>query len=74
MRFNIYYGSGEDFSRQELIDSFDAIEQTENFLFDYIKGHHSNGGYIRTTLVSNSHRWYDYGSYRMFYLIIGKKK
>ena len=36
MKFNIYYGRGEDFSKQELIDSLDNIEQAENFLFDYI--------------------------------------
>lgn len=34
MKLNIYYGSGEDFSKQELINSFDIIKQVEKFLFD----------------------------------------
>ena len=37
MKFNIYYGSGVDFSKQELINSFDTMEFAEKFLFDYIK-------------------------------------
>lgn len=73
MKFNIYYGSGEDYLKQELINSFDTIEHSEKFLFNYIKEHHPNSGYIRTTLVSSTHRWYDYGSYTMFYSIIGKE-
>lgn len=70
MKFNIYYGRGEDFSKQELINSFNTIEQAERFLFDYIKEHHPNSGYIRTTFISDSQRTYDYGNYTNFYTII----
>lgn len=73
MKFNIYYGSGEDFSKQELINSFDIIEQAENFLFDYIKEYHPNSGYIRTNFISVTQRQYDFGSYTMFYTIIGQE-
>ena len=51
MKFNIYYGRGEDFSKQELINSLDNIEQAEKFLFDYIKEHHLNSGYIRINYI-----------------------
>ncbi len=51
MKFNIYFGRGSDFSKQELINSFDKIEQVENFLFDYIKEHHPNSGYIKQNKV-----------------------
>ena len=70
MKFNIYYGSGVDFSKQELINSFDTMEFAEKFLFDYIKEHHPNSGYIRTTFVSDTQRQYDYGHYTKFYSII----
>ena len=56
MKFNIYYGRGEDFSKQELIDSLDNIEQAEKFLFDYIKEHHPNSGYIRINFISDTQR------------------
>ena len=68
--FNIYHGTGEDFSEQELINSFDTIELAEKFLFDYIKEHHPNSGYIRTTFVSDTQRQYDYGHYTKFYSIV----
>lgn len=70
MKFNIYYGRDEDFSKQELINSFDTIEQAEKFLFAYIKEHHPNSGYVRTTLISDTQRQYDYGNYVMFYSIV----
>lgn len=70
MKFNIYYGSGEDFSKQELINFFDTIEQSENFLFNYIKEHHPNSEYIRTTFITDTQRQYDYGNYTKFYTII----
>lgn len=70
MKFKIYYGSGEDFSKQELINSFDTIEQAEKFLFTYIKEHHLNSGYIRTTFVFDTQRQYDYGHHTKFYTII----
>ena len=31
MKFNIYYGRGEDFSKQKLINSLDNLEQAEKF-------------------------------------------
>lgn len=74
MKFNIYYGIGEDFSKQELINSFDTIELAESFLFDYIKEQHPNSGYIRTTFVSDTQRQYDYGNYTKFYSIVGENK
>lgn len=70
--FNIYYGSGDDFSKQELINSFDTMEFAEKFLFVYIKEHHPNSGYIRTTFISDMQREYDYGSYKMFYSLVGE--
>ncbi len=73
MKFNIYYGKGLDVEEQELISSFNSMDEAEKFLFVYIKEHHPNSGYIRTTFISDTHRWYDYGSYIMFYSIIGKK-
>lgn len=72
--FNIYYGTGDDFAKQELISSFDTMELAENFLFDYIKRHHPNSGYIRTTFVSETQRQYDYGHYTKFYSIVGENK
>ena len=74
MQFNIYFGSGDDFSKQELINSFDTIEVAENFLFNYIKERHPNSGYIRTTFVSDTQRQYDYGNYTKFYSIVGENK
>lgn len=74
MKFNIYYGRGEDFSKQELIDSLDNIEQAEKFLFDYIKEHHPNSGYIRINFISDTRRQYDYGNCTMFYTIVEDKK
>lgn len=44
MKFNIYYGAGDNFAKQELVNSFDTIEQAERYLFDYIKEHHPNSG------------------------------
>lgn len=70
MKFNIYYGKGDDFSKQKLINSFDTIEVAEKFLFDYIKEHHPNSGYIRTTFISDNQRQYYYGHYIKFYTII----
>ena len=74
MKFNIYYGRGEDFSKQELIDSLDNIEQAENFLYNYIKEHHPNSGYIRINFISDTQRQYDYGHHTKFYTIIGINK
>lgn len=74
MKFNIYYGRGEDFSKQELIDSLDNIEQAENFLFDYIKEHHPNSGYIRINFISDTQRQYDYGHYSKYYSIVFENK
>lgn len=54
MKFNIYYGRGEDFSKQELINSLDNIEQAEKFLFDYLKEYHPNSGYIRINYIWHS--------------------
>lgn len=73
MKFNIYYGKGLDFVGQELISSFNSMEEAEKFLFDYIQEHHPNSGYIRKTFVSDTQREYDYGSYTMFYTISAKK-
>lgn len=70
MKFIIYYGKGDDFSKQELINSFNSIEGAEKFLFKYIKEHHPNSGYIRTTFVSDTQRQYDYGHYIKFYNIV----
>lgn len=56
MMFNIYFGCGEDFSKQELINSLDNIEQAEKFLLDYIKEHHPNSGYIRINFISDTQR------------------
>ena len=74
MKFNIYYGNGVDFSEQEFINSFDTLELAEKFLFDYIKEHHPNSGYIRTTFVSDVQRQYDYGHYTIFYNIVGENQ
>ncbi len=70
MKFNIYYGSGDEFKNQQLINSFDTIEKAEKFLFDYIKEHHPNSGYVRTNFISDTQRQYDYGNYTKFYTII----
>lgn len=70
MKFNIYYGRGEGFSKQELINSLDNIEQAEKFLFDYIEEHHLNSGYIRINFISDTQRQYDYGHHIKFYTII----
>lgn len=70
MKFNIYFGRGDDFSKQDLIKSFNSMEEAEKFLFDYIKEHHPNSGYIRTTFISDTQRQYDYGHYTKFYTII----
>ena len=70
MMFNIYFGCGEDFSKQELINSFDTIEEAEKFLFTYINGRHPNSGYIRTNFISDTQRHYDYGHHTNFYIII----
>ncbi len=72
MKFNIYYGSGVDFSKQKLVNSFDTIELAEKFLFDYIKEHHPNSAYIRATFISDTQREYDYGHYTKFYSIVGE--
>ena len=56
MKFNIYYGKGLDIEDQELISSFSSMEEAEKFLFKYIKEHHLNSGYIRTTFISDTHR------------------
>ena len=37
MKFNIYYGSGNEFKNQQLINSFDTIKKAEKFLLGYIK-------------------------------------
>ena len=74
MKFNIYYGRGEDFSKQKLINSLDNIEQAEKFLLDYIKEHHPNSGYIRINFISDTQRQYDYGHHTKFYTIIGINK
>lgn len=74
MKFNIYYGRGEDFSKQELINSFDTIDLAEKFLFTYIKEHHPNSGYIRTNFISDTHRQYDYGHYTKYYSIVFENK
>lgn len=73
MKFNIYYGKGLDIEDQELISSFSSMDEAEKFLFNYIKEHHPNIGYIRTTFISDTQRQYDYGSYTMFYTILGEK-
>lgn len=73
MKFNIYYGKGLDVEDQEFISSFNSMEEAEKFLFKYINEKHSKSYYIRTTIVSDTHREYDYGSYTMFYSIIGKE-
>lgn len=70
MKFNIYFGKGEDYSKQELINSLDTIEHAEKFLFDYIREKHPNSGYIRKTFVSDNQCQYDYGHYTKFYSII----
>ena len=67
MKFNIYYGRGEDFSKQKLIDSLDNIEQAEKFLLDYIKEHHPNSGYIRINFISDTQRQYDFRQYSKLY-------
>lgn len=46
------------------------MEQAEKFLFDYIKEHHQNSGYIRTNFISDAHRQYDYGHHTKFYTIL----
>ena len=56
MKLNIYYGRDEGFSKQELINSLDNIEQAEKFLLDYIKEHHPNSGYIRINFISDTQR------------------
>lgn len=72
MKFNICYGSGEDFSKQELINSFDSIDLAEKFLFNYIKDHHPNSRYIRTNIISDTQKQYDYGNYTKFYTVVGE--
>lgn len=74
MSFNIYYGRGDDFSKQELINSFRTVEKVEKFLFEYIKENHPSCGYIRTTFISTFQRQYDYGHHTKFYTIIGINK
>lgn len=68
--FNIYFGCGEDFSKQELINPLDNIEQAEKFLLDYIKEHHPNSGYIRINFISYTQRQYVHGHHTKFYTII----
>ena len=72
MKFNIYYGKGLDAEDQELIASFNSMEEAERFLLQYIKEHHPNSGYIRTNFISDTQREYDFGSYIMFYTIVGE--
>ena len=74
MKLNIYYGRDEGFSKQELINSLDNIEQAEKFLFDYIKEHHLNSGYIRINFISDTQRQYDYGHYSKYYSIVFENK
>ena len=70
MKFNIYYGSGNEFKNQQLINSFDTIKKAEKFLLDYIKEHHPSSGYVRMNFISDTQRQYDYGHYTKFYTII----
>ncbi len=74
MSFNIYYGRGEDFSQQELINSFDTIELAEKFLFGYINKKHPNSGYVITNIVSDTKRQYDHGHYTKYYSIVLENK
>ncbi len=54
MKFNIYYGSGNEFKNQQLINSFDTIKKAEKFLLGYIKERHPNSGYVRINFISDS--------------------
>ena len=70
MKFNIYYGVGENFSQQQLINSFDTIEGAEEYLLKYIKSNHPDAGYVRKTFISKTKRQYDYGDHTHFYTIV----
>lgn len=70
MKFNIYFGSHLS-EEDELLNTTNTLTEAENFVFQHIKNNHISH-YIRTNIVSETERWYDYGSYTNFYTIIGK--
>jgi len=73
MKFNVYYGRGfDETDNKELLASFQTIEDAENFVKKDIKEKYPRSGYLRTTHISETCRWYDYGNYTKFYLIKGE--
>ena len=70
MKFNVYYGRGfNEVDNKELLASFTTIYDAENFVKKDIKENHPQSGYLRTTHISETCRWYDYGSHTKFYLV-----
>jgi len=73
MKFNVYYGRGfDETDNKELLASITTIDDAENFIKKDIKEKHPQSGYLRITYISETCRWYDYGSYTKFYLVKGE--
>jgi len=71
MKFNVYYGHGfNEISNKKLLGKFESIDEAENFIKNDILKNHFPNYYLRTTFISKTCRWYDYGSHRQLYLLI----
>ena len=73
MKYKVYYGPGGNTTQNKIfLAEFDSIKGAEDFIKKDIEINHKPNYYLRITYVSQTCRWYDYGSHFKFYLITGK--
>lgn len=73
MKFKVYYGKGFDSTENKMyLAEYDSLEEAENFVKENINANHTITYYLRIAYISETCRWYDYGSHSLFYLIKGE--
>ena len=70
MKFNVYYGNEEEFSKQERLGSFETMESAEAFLLNYINGQNLQNASITKNVISESKWQYGSGNDYKIYTII----
>lgn len=72
MKYKVYFGHHILYDENsDLLNEFNTMEEAESFVFKHIKDNHKNSVYIRIIYQSEHSRWYDYGSWFLFYSVIG---
>ena len=72
MKYKVYFGRNIlDAENSDLLDEFNTMKEAESFVFKHIKENHKSSVYARIIYQSEHSRWYDYGSWFLFYSVIG---